>query len=58
MRGQLRLGLALDPVVYKLERAKSSDSWSDRLASVVVVSAPVDIDDTIKELIKCAWERS
>lgn len=58
VRGQLRLGLALDPVVYKLERPKSSDSWSDRLASVVVVSAPVDIDDTIKELIKCAWERS
>ena len=58
VRGQLRLGLALDPDVYKLERAKSSDSWSDRLASVVVVSAPADIDDTIKALIKCAWERS
>ena len=58
VRGAVRLGLAVDPVKHKLERAKSSDSWSDRLVSVVVVSTPTDVNKSLKTLIKTAWEAS
>ncbi len=58
VRGAVRLGLAVDPVKYELERAKSSDSWSDRLVSVVVVSTPTDVNKSLKTLIKTAWKAS
>lgn len=58
VRGKVRVGLAVDPVKYKLEHAKKSDSWSDRLTAVVVVSHPADVDKTLKQLIKMAWENS
>lgn len=58
VKSTVRLGLALDPVEYNLERAKASDSWSDRLASVVIVSSPQDINKAVRSLIKSAWEVS
>lgn len=58
VKGVVRLGLAIDPEKHELERAKLSDSWSDRLASVVVVSTPADINSSLKTLIKAAWEAS
>jgi len=58
VRNQVRLGLAIDPVKYKLTHAKASDSWSDRLTAVVVVSTTTDINNALKKLIKSAWENS
>lgn len=58
VRGKARLGLAIDPEKYDLERAKSSDSWSDRLTAVVIIATPDDITDSVKSLIKAAWEAS
>ncbi len=58
VRATVRLGLAIDPVIYKLERSKSSDSWSERLVSVVVVSTPTEVNAELKQLIKTAWEGS
>ncbi len=58
VRGKVRLGLAIDPESHGLEQSKASDSWSDRLTSVVVLSAPADIDESVRELIKAAWQNS
>ena len=58
VRKIVRLGLAVDPVEHDLEFSKSSDGWSDRLAAVVVVSAPADINASLKTLIRTAWEAS
>lgn len=58
VRGKVRLGLAVDPTEHNLERAKSSDSWSDRVAAVVVVSSITDINKVVKSLMRSAWETS
>lgn len=58
VRGKVRLGLAVDPDEHNLEKAKTSDSWSDRLTSVIIVSSPEEIDEHIKSLIHSAWEAS
>lgn len=58
VRGKVRLGLALEPDEYGLEKSKSSDSWSDRLTSVVIVSTPNEIDERVKSLIQSAWKNS
>ena len=58
VKGTVRLGLAVDPVEYGLEKAKASDSWSDRLTSVIIVSSPDEINEHLKSLIRSAWERS
>lgn len=54
VKGKARLGLAIDPAAHNLERATASDHWSDRLVSVVVVSTPADIDESVKSLIRTA----
>ena len=58
VRGQVRLGLSLDPQEYGLEYRIKSDSWSERLRSVLVISAPKEIDDFVKALIRSAWKVS
>ena len=58
VRGRVRLGLSLDPQEYGLEPRNKSDSWSERLRSVLVVSAPKEIDDVVKAHIKSAWHVS
>ncbi len=58
VRAQLRLGLAIDPVEYSLDAAKPSESWSDRLRSVVVISEADDVDGSLRLLIKAAWQAS
>jgi len=58
VRDAVRLGLAVDPKTYALDAAKKSDSWSDRLTSVVVVSNLDDVNKSLKSLIKSAWKNS
>lgn len=58
VRGKVRLGLAVDSAEHNLERAKSSDSWSDRVASVVIVSSIDDVNEAVKSLMRSAWESS
>jgi len=58
VRGKVRLGLALDPREHDLEPAIGSDSWSERLKSVIIISTPADINGRVKSLLKSAWEVS
>lgn len=58
VRNIVRLGLAIDPKTHGLEHAKKSDGWSERLTSVVLVSSPDEVNDSLKVLIKTAWEGS
>lgn len=58
VRGSVRLGLAIDPVEYNLEQSKSSDSWSDRLGSVIILSSAEAVNKDVKSKIKSAWEAS
>ena len=58
VKGKVRLGLAVNPDEHDLERAKSSDSWSDRLTSVIVISSPDEINNRVKSLIQIAWKNS
>ncbi len=58
VRQKVRLGLAVDPVKHDLEASKSSDNWSDRLTSVIILSGPVDLNKSVKSLIKSAWLNS
>jgi len=58
VRATVRLGLAIDPTAFNLEPAKKSDSWSDRLTSVVIITSIDEIDKTLKRLLKQAYENS
>jgi len=58
VKGVVRLGLALDPIEHDLEPAKPSESWSDRLTSVVTVASVKDVDKTLKAQVKAAWKAS
>lgn len=68
VKGRVRLGLALEPstiepvifgsVKLDLDSSIKSDSWSDRLKSVVVVASAAEINDEVRLLLKSAWELS
>ena len=58
VRGKVRLGIAVDPEEHGLEKSKASDSWSDRLTSVIIVASPDEINEQIKTLIQSAWKAS
>ena len=58
VRGSVRLGLAVDPDEHNLDRSKTSDSWSDRLTAVIIVSSPEEINKNVKSLIQSAWKNS
>jgi predicted transport protein len=58
VRGKVRLGVAVDPDEYNLEKAKASDSWSDRVTSIVIISSVDDINEALKSLIQAAWANS
>lgn len=58
VRGKVRLGIAVDPEEHGLEKSKASDSWSDRLTSVIIVSSPDEINEQVKSLIQSAWKAS
>ena len=56
--GQVVLGLAVTPDADPRLAEPKNEGWSERLKSKVVLSAPAEVDDGIKALLKQAWERS
>lgn len=56
--GGARLGLAVEPTADPRLEAPKNEGWSERLKAVLPLSAPADVDDRIKALLKRAWERS
>ena len=59
VKGGARLGLAVPPDASpRLAPAKPNEGWSERLKSTLVLSAPVEVDDGVKALLKAAWEKS
>lgn len=58
VKGKVRLGLAIDPVEYHLEKSKASDNWSDRLTSVIIVPSANHVNKSVQALIRTAWAGS
>jgi hypothetical protein len=56
--GGARLGLALDPSVDARLEPPKNESWSERLKAVLPLASPAEVDDTLKTLLRQAWERS
>jgi len=56
VRNSVRLGIAVDPTEFGLEASSSSDSWSDRVASVVVITNAKEFNATVKKYLKTAWK--
>lgn len=57
--GHARLALALETDASKrLEPRKKSESFSDRLKAIVVLTSPAEVDDEIARLLKAAHEVS
>ena len=56
-KGAVRLGLALAPG-KGAPAAAANEGWSERLASTRVLTAPGEVDDAVKALLRAAWERS
>lgn len=58
-KGAVRLGLAVDSKSSKrLEPAKKSEGWGERLKSSVMLTKASEIDAELKSLLKQAWENS
>ena len=57
-RGQVRLGLALEPKLHKLDPAMTKEVWSYRLKSVVMLSKPDQVDNNLSKLMKMAHDAS
>lgn len=56
--GAARLGLALDPSADARLEPPKNESWSERLKAVLPLTSPAEVDDTLKTLLRQAWERS
>ncbi|MBA3810433.1 MAG: DUF4287 domain-containing protein [Caulobacteraceae bacterium] len=56
--GKAMLGLAVTPYADSGLEAPKSESWSERLKSRRRLEAPADVDETIRTLLRTAWERS
>lgn len=57
-RGEVRLGLAVDPVVHDLQPTQPNEGWSDRLKSAVTLATASDVNTNVKLLIRKAWQTS
>ncbi len=58
-KGVARLAFALDPKASKrLEPAKKSEGFNERLKAAVTLTKPADVDAEIKALMKQAWEHA
>ncbi len=57
-RLQVRLGLALDPGSDVRLTAARGEGWSERLKSTLFLSAPADVNRSVRRLLRAAWERS
>jgi hypothetical protein len=54
-----RLAFALDPKASsRLEAAKKSEGFNERLKAAVTLTKPADVDVEVKSLLKRAWETS
>ena len=59
VKGGARLGLAVAPDADpRLASAKPNEGWSERLKATLVFTAPGEVDDGVKALLKAAWEKS
>ena len=57
--GHAMLGFALPPDADpRLSPRGKSESWSDRLKSQMLLTAPDQVDASVEALLKRAWERS
>ena len=56
--GKLMLGLALSADLSPRLETPKNESWSERLKSRTLLTAPADVDEEIGALLKAAWERS
>jgi hypothetical protein len=52
------LGLALTPDADPRLETPKNESWSERLKARMPLASPSDVDDTVKALLRAAWERS
>ncbi len=59
VKGGARLGLAVAPDADpRLAPAKPNEGWSERLKSVLTLTAPAEVDDGVKGLLKASWAES
>jgi Domain of unknown function (DUF4287)/Domain of unknown function (DUF5655) len=56
--GKVMLGLALTSDASPRLEAPKNESWSERLKSRRLLTAPADVDAEIEALLRAAWERS
>ncbi|WP_296451501.1 DUF4287 domain-containing protein [Phenylobacterium sp.] len=57
-RGGVRLGLAVEPDADPRLGPPKNEGWSERLTSVLVLTAPAGVDSGVKALLRQAFERS
>lgn len=55
-RGGLVLGLALDPECDARLQARGRESWSERLKSSMAIETPEQIDASVHDLLRQAWD--
>ncbi len=56
--GTARLGIAVTPDADSRLSAPKNEPWSERLKSVISLTAPADIDDSLIVLIRLAWDKA
>ncbi|HEX2562108.1 DUF4287 domain-containing protein [Phenylobacterium sp.] len=56
--GKAALGLALTPDVDPRLTGPKNDGWSERLKGRLELAGPAEVDDTVRDLLRRAWERS
>ena len=56
--GQARLGLAVAPDADPRLVTAAKEGWSERLLSTLVLTAPAEVDEGVRRLLRAAWERS
>jgi hypothetical protein len=57
-KGGVMVGFALMPDADARLSEPKNESWSERLKARMELSSVADLDDTVKALLKAAWERS
>lgn len=56
--GAAMLSLAVEPDASPGLSEPRNEGWSERLKAKLPLASPAEVDDTIKALLKAAWERS
>jgi hypothetical protein len=56
--GKVYLGLAVPPESAATLDAPKSESWSERLTARTCLTAPAEVDATIRDLLEIAWENA